>query len=217
MRQEKSKASDVTNKTEEENHYVPKFPNPYPELGWQEITDFEFQSPLVLYRSKEAVQCRGDKKDADYIVALPYTVNFKLKKDTTSEVRSLTVPKGMLTNLASVPWWARWAVSRVGPHLEASTVHDFLYIAWQNLENYTAKEEDQKFADALMDKAMEKAKVGRIKRNLISGALWLRGWSEYKKKDEPPLYHRLPDDALDEPAAVPPDPALAADETAQAP
>lgn len=204
---------EVTNETEKKGPYVPEFANPYPNPGWQEITDFEYQSPLVLYRHIDAVKYRGDKEDADYIVALPYTVNFKLD----GAARSITVPKGMLTNLASVPWWARWAVSRVGPHLEASIVHDFLYIAWQNLKGYTAKVEDQKFADALMDKAMEKAKVGRITRNMISGALWLRGWSKYKKEDEQPLYHQLPDDALDEPEPPQPSPGTAEDETAQAP
>lgn len=204
-------ASDNTNETKNKEHYAPTFANPYPEPGWEEITDFEYKSPLVLYRSIEAVQYRGDKEDADYIVALPYTVSFKLD----GKKRSLTVPKGMLTDLASVPRWARWAVGRVGPHLEAAIVHDFLYIAWQNVENYAAKKEDQKFADALMDKAMEKAKVANFKRKLIFTALWFVGWNVYKKKDEPPLYHQLPDDALDEPKSVSPDPASAADETAQ--
>ena len=205
-------ASDVTTKTRDEDHYVPEFDNPYPELGWKEITNFEYKSPLVLYRSIETVQYRGGKEDADYIVALPYTVSFKLDGKT----RSLTVPKGMLTDLASVPSLARSIIGRVGPHLEAAIVHDFLYIAWQNLNDHGARKEDQKFADKLMDVAMEEAKVGRIKRNLIYGALWAAGWIAYSRKDEPPLFHRLPDDALDEPESPPPGPAPAADEMAQA-
>ena len=213
MEQEKIGASEVTNETRGKDYYVPQFPNPYPEPSWKEITDFKYKSPLVLCRSIEAVQYRGGKEDADYIVALPYTITFKLD----GEARSLTVPKGMLTDLASVPWWARWAVSRVGPHLEAAIVHDFLYIAWQNLENYAAKEEDQKFADALMDKAMEKAKVANFKRKLISTALWLGGWNVYKKKDQPPLYDQLLNDTPNEREALPPEPAPAADETTQAP
>ena len=206
-------ASDVRNETEEEEHYVPEFAKPYPKPGWGKITDFEYKSPLVLYRSIEAVQCRGDKKDADYIVALPYTVNFKLD----GRACSLTVPKGMLTDLASVWFLARPIIGRVGPHLEAAIVHDFLYIAWQNVEGHSANKDDRKFADELMYKAMEKAKVGRIKRDLIYGALRGLGWIAYNKQDKPPLYHQLPDDALDAPASQPLGPEPTAEKPVHAP
>ncbi len=156
----------------------------------------------MLYRSIEAVEYRSGKKDADYIVALPYTVSFKLDGET----RSLTVPKGMLTDLVSVPSLARLIIGRVGPHLEAAIVHDFLYIAWQDLKHHDARKKDKELADKLMDAAMERARVGRIKRTLICGALWFFGWSAYSGKNNPPLYHQLPDTAPDEPAA---------DETAQ--
>jgi hypothetical protein len=37
------------------------------------------------------------------------------------------VPKGFVTDLASVPWFARWYVSRDGNHTRAAVVHDYLY------------------------------------------------------------------------------------------
>ena len=37
--------------------------------------------------------------------------------------------------------------SRVGPHLEASIVHDWLYVAWQLEEGTEATEEWRLFAD----------------------------------------------------------------------
>ena len=49
-------ANNVTTETGAEGHYIPEFDDPYPEPGWKEITHFEYKSPLVLYRSIEAVQ-----------------------------------------------------------------------------------------------------------------------------------------------------------------
>jgi len=60
--------------TEDLHPHVPEFDDPYPEPGWKKITDFEYLSPLVLYRSIKAVRYRGDERDADYIVAVDYKV-----------------------------------------------------------------------------------------------------------------------------------------------
>lgn len=184
-----------TDATKDRHSHVPDFDDPYPEPGWKEITDFEYRSPLVLYRSSKAVRYRGGRRDADYIVAVPYTVSFKL--DDT--MRSLTVPKGMLTDLASVPPLARSIVGRVGPHLEAAIVHDFLYIAWQDVADRNARRADRAFADKLMRVAMRTARVRPCRRNLIYGAIRAGGWWAYRRRDEPPRYCTVPDGAVGEP------------------
>lgn len=45
--------------------------------------------------------------------------------------RDSRATENLLTDLSSVPWTGWSLVSRVGPHLEASIVRDWLYIAWQ--------------------------------------------------------------------------------------
>lgn len=79
-------------------------------------------------------------------------MSFRL--DTEEDRRSITVSKGMLTDLASVPRCFRWYAGRVGPHLEAAIVHDFLYVAWQDLKEMCPKPGMRFFADRIMLAAM---------------------------------------------------------------
>ena len=166
----------------------PVFDNPYPQEPWGEITRFSYDAPLVLYRAKNAVKNRNGK-DALYVVFRPYTIRFEL--DDRKE-REITVPRGMLTDLSSVPAAFRSIVGRVGPHLEASIVHDFLYIAWQDLAPYKPTEQDRRFADALMRQAMKEAKVGYVIRELIYRAVRLGGSGFFFDRNEP-RYIDLPD------------------------
>jgi len=107
--------------------YVPEMDNPYkPESAG--ISDFEYKTDLVLRRAVNAVPMTGNR-EADYIVDEPYTVRFKVDGND----HSITVPSGMLTDLASVPWGFRVIIGRVGSHLEAAIVHDYLFIAWCDL------------------------------------------------------------------------------------
>ncbi len=158
--------------------YTPQFDNPYPEGEWSEITDFVYATNLHLCRAIEAVQTRVGE-DANYVLAQPYRVSFKLD----DVEREIEVPKGMLTDLSSIPPGLRWVVSRVGPHLEASIVHDFLYIAWQNLPGHGARNEDRKFADELMRVAMKEAEVSGTQIFLIHSAVRLAGGSAFRNAD----------------------------------
>ena len=42
-------------------------------------------------------------------------------------------PAGMLTDLATSRWFTKPVLGRVGPHLEAAIIHDYLSIAWQDV------------------------------------------------------------------------------------
>ncbi len=170
--------------------YEPTFDNPYPDGPWTAITDFVYGTPLHLYRAIEAVQ-RREGEDADYIVSKAYTVRFKLD----GRDREIAVPQGMLTDLSSVPRLARPIIDRVGPHLEASIVHDFLYIAWQSLQARGVREEDREFADKLLRVAMEAAGVGTLNRFLIYNAVRVGGAGAYRRRD-PVRYVRLPPGAV---------------------
>ena len=162
--------------------------NPYPPLGWNDITAFTYETPLLLHRGIEAVKGR-EGEDADYVLFKPYTVSYSLDGGAS---RRITVPKGMLTDLSSVPRLARTIVGRVGPHLEASIVHDFLYIAWQDVPGYTAKSEDKVFADKLMRAAMRAANVETQQVELIYRAVRVFGALAYFNADQN-RYVEIPD------------------------
>ena len=168
--------------------YTPEIENPYPEGPGGQITDFEYVSPLVLYRFANPDEDDGDQADAAYVVERPYSVEFKLDGNQ----RVIEVPQGMLTDLASVPWYFRWLVSRVGPHLEASIVHDYLFIAWQDIDDYPAQRKDFDFANELMRHAMIEAGVKWWRRALILFAVRIVGWGVYLAPNPEPRYVVVP-------------------------
>ncbi|MEM6944954.1 MAG: DUF1353 domain-containing protein, partial [Pseudomonadota bacterium] len=132
-------------------------------------------------------------RETQYVVAEDYTVSFLV--DERLPRWQITVPKGMLTDLTSVPRVGRWFVGRVGPHLEAAIVHDFLFIAWQDPEGREPKVRDFEFANEVMRVAMKQAKVHIFKRRVIITAVSsFVGWSIFRERDAKPRYIRVPDD-----------------------
>ena len=161
---------------------TPPFENPYPDGDWDTISDFRYETPLVLYRGIDAVRNR-DGEDADYILFKDYTISYTLD----GSARSITVPRGMVTDLSTVPRGLRNIVDRVGPHLEASIVHDFLYIAWQ-VKGRGAHRADWTFADKLMRAGLRSAKVRRSQILAIYAALRTAGWFVYRDRNDGPFF-----------------------------
>ena len=156
-----------------------KLDSPYPSCpNWKRISGFRYDSDLRIVRRKQGLSCRD--REARYIVAECYSVSFDLDR----RHRTITVPKGMLSDLASVPRAFRWLVGRVGPHLEASIIHDYLYIAWQR-QGLAPDEHMRRFADRLMLVAMNAAGM-RCKARLIYWAVRLFGcWAFFGKNPGP--------------------------------
>jgi hypothetical protein len=75
-------------------------------------------------------------------------------------------------------------VSQVGPHLEASIVHDFLYVAWQDVAGRGARARDREFADKVMRAGMEAAEVGTGQTWTIYQAVRLFGGSAFTETDQ---------------------------------
>ena len=148
-----------------------------------EVVCFDYRSDLHLTRRIEAVRGRREE-DAEYALSQRYLAWVTVKAEGTGRVSRLriSIPAGFLTDLASVPRPARWAVSRVGPHLEASIVHDWLYVAWQ-FEGREPTDRMRRFADDVFLAAMKKAKVRWLQRNLIYGAVRLGGWIAFNGTD----------------------------------
>ena len=134
--------------------------DPYPE-GYKpaSITRFHYDSRLRLMRLKKRL--KGIGPEQQYIVAEDYTVSYWMNR---ADKKLVTVPAGTVTDLASVPRCFRWYVGRVGPHLEASIIHDYLYIAWQLKKGDSGipkrTSEMRRFADDLMLAAMKEAGMG---------------------------------------------------------
>lgn len=167
--------------------YDPVVQNPYPDQ-WTEVSDFEFKSDLYFARAKEAIP-NGGGREAEYIVSAEYRCMCLVD----GKPWEIVVPSGMLTDLASVPRAARWLVGRVGSHLEAAIVHDFLFIAWQDIDGYSARKEDFRFANEVMLQAMIAAGVGFAKRNAIYLAVstWIARQT-YDDPNPPPRFVRVP-------------------------
>ena len=160
------------------------FPDPYPPTYKpNSITGFRYAFPLHIMRL--AKRLPGIHPEQQYIVAQDYTACYTLN----GKEESLTVPGGTLTDLASVPRLLRWYVGRVGPHLEAAILHDYLYVAWQFNEHDPTRErllQMRRFADDLMLAAMRATGMG-CKARLIHLAIRLCGRGIFFARNPEPL------------------------------
>ena len=158
-------------------------PCPYPQSYSRDksIAEFRYESHLYLLRLKEGLAYTD--REEQYIVAKDYSVGYKLNGAEYWE--KVTVPRGTLTDLSSAPGPARMFVGRVGPHLEASIVHDYLYIAWQ-VRDVGATHERRRFADDLMLAAMRKAGMG-CKADIIYRGIRLFGKCVFVGRNPEPL------------------------------
>ena len=161
----------------------------YPADGPVEVLGFAYTDDLYLTRGIEAVQVRGEEEDADYIVARRYCSEVKLRLPNGSESTfPIEVPCGLLTDLSSVPWWGRWLMGKVGPHLEASIVHDWLYVAWQDEVAWQGEKRPprwmRRFADDVFLAAMKEAGVDRFKRSTAHVAVCSFGHGSFYKKNK---------------------------------
>ena len=109
-----------------------------------------------------------------YVVGARFTIGFT--RDGAPHL--LTVPKGLLTDLASVPRIARSAVGRVGRHLESAIVHDFLYGTSQGL---LSTSENRAFADTLFNAGMKASGVPRFRRWMIYRAVRAFGDKSFRE------------------------------------
>lgn len=105
--------------------------------------------------------------------------NFVLVDDLYYEIkrtgRTIRVPSGFVTDFASVPWYARSAISVLGRHSIPAIVHDYLY--W---EQRCSREQ----SDAILFDAMEEYKSSKWQQWLIYYSVhWRAGgaWEENKQ------------------------------------
>lgn len=144
-----------------------------------EITDFTYVNWLVLGRAPESLS-RGDR-EAMYVVMEDYPVQLTID----GQRRYIIVPRGMTTDLASVPKVFRNIIGRVGPHLEACIVHDWLYIAWQ-LQDRQPTRDDWRWSNKVLYAGLKAAKVKKFHRLAIRAAMEapVLSWGVFKSRDK---------------------------------
>ena len=148
--------------------------------GLQSISFFQYDSDIQLVRLRKRLNCIPPEEQ--YIVA----EDFKISFDLGDERKCVVVPRGTLTDLSSIPLPFRWLAGRVGPHLEATIVHDYLYIAWQVMNQEKPNPCYRDYADDLMFHAMWNAGM-RFKARALYCAVRLGGQCIFKKRNSGPL------------------------------
>jgi hypothetical protein len=154
-------------------------PDPFPSGKITKVTDFEYLDELkFVYHAKVHVDKTPKSRwqvDADFRVRM--TVR---PKNGAPYPLSIRVPQGMFTDLASVPKLLWSVVGPIGRHLDASIVHDYLYMAWTDYRAKASKR-NWDFADAVYLAGMRTSRVA--KRKIIYGAVHSPiGWRVFKKK-----------------------------------
>jgi hypothetical protein len=81
-------------------------------------------------------------------------------------------PADFVSDLASVPWFARWLVPRAGRHNRAAVIHDWLF----HLRELRQLEISRWEVDSIMNQAMKADKVRPTRRWLIRMALFAGSW-----------------------------------------
>ncbi len=171
---------------------------PYPAPGWKCITGFRFKTDLCLTRLQE--RDPRFKSEKQYLVAKDYIIRVELDGST---VQVITVPRGTVTDLASVPRIFRWYVGRVGRHLEASIVHDWLYVAWQE-HRLPPTDNMRLFSDRIMLAGMQASGMG-CKAYAIYWAIRAFGTCVFYGRNPKPYIlekHKMPDCCCHEPMKV---------------
>ena len=103
----------------------------------------------------------NDKETFILLEAIPFVVG-----EVVCEV-----PVGFETDLASIPTVFRSLISKIGKHIMAAIVHDFLY----------AEQAGKATADDIFYELMEEGGVGWVKRKLMYQAVNVFGIMAYKK------------------------------------
>ncbi len=148
--------------------------------GPVKVVGFCYKSSLHLKRRLKTVT-RGGRKSSNFIVTQDYKACARIRylsgPDAGHTVNfPITVPRYFITDLSSVPWWARSLISQVCRHLEASIVHDWLYCVWQD-EKRKPDDDMRNFADDVFLQAMKRARVREWRVFLIYWASRGCGWS----------------------------------------
>ena len=131
-----------------------------------------FRTPLIV-----EVMESGKK----FKLVYPFTQKHRIKR---GEWVILEIPRGFVTDFASIPRLARLIIPKLGRHTKASVVHDYLY----QYHNVNVHEADRtyytykrKVADDLFLEGMIDLGVRHWKANLMYYGVRAFGWLAWHK------------------------------------
>jgi len=156
-------------------------PDPFPTSDIKKITDFEYLDELKFVRH---AQVHVNKTPTSL---WQLSANFRVRmtvhpKQASPYALMIKAPRGLYTDLSSVPRELWSIVGPIGPHLEASIVHDYLYMAWTDFRS-KAQRRDWNFADDVFAAGMKASKVKPHERKLIYSVVHSPiGWAVFRKK-----------------------------------
>lgn len=155
--------------------------DPYPGGTEIEVDSFQYLDELHLVRHAKAPPTA---KHSKWQVSKDYRVRFDVHTKNGSWTQELVVPRGLYNDLASVPELLWSLIGPIGPHLEASVVHDYLYMAWTDFRPKNARRVDHEFADKVFLAGMRKASnLKRWRRAAIYRAVRWFGWNTFSDKN----------------------------------
>ncbi len=158
---------------------------PFPDTAVAAIEDFKYENELHMVRHHAPPD---DAPDSLWQLSEDFTVSMICHPEgggpADGFVHTVTAPRGMYTDLASVPrlFWS--IIGPIGPHLEASIVHDYLYMAWTDFRPREDLERDWNFADAVLFAGMNASGVSVFQGDRISKAVHSSyGWETFSEKE----------------------------------
>lgn len=154
-------------------------PDSFPDGDIDKITDFAYLDELHFVRHAKAPP---ETSESLWQLARDFRVSCTVHPAEGDPYPvTLTAPQGMYTDLASVPKAVWNIVGPIGKHLEASIIHDYLFMAWTDYRD-KAMDRDWDFANKVFQAGMKVSGVSGFRRTLIHIALRLVGWSVFRKK-----------------------------------
>ncbi|PPR19739.1 MAG: hypothetical protein CFH39_02566 [Alphaproteobacteria bacterium MarineAlpha10_Bin2] len=156
-------------------------PNPFPEEKIERITDLTYVGELNFVRHAKVHLDKPPKSlwqlTGDFSATM--TVH---PKTGAAYALTITAPRGLYTDLSSVPKALWFVVGPIGNQLENSILHDYLYMAWTDHRD-TAQREDWRFADKMFRVGLKKSGVGWLQRSLMFVAVHsCIGWGVFRTK-----------------------------------
>lgn len=135
----------------------------------------------VIFDGEPQMSPWGD--DGEWVLNAPFLA--KVDREDGTDPTWLTVPRGFITDLASVPKFLPLSRSFLGGKARrAAILHDYLYVTQAGKE----------FADDVFMAAMKAEKVNGLVRALFFTAVHWFGGGIYDRKEDHEAFRVAPDD-----------------------
>jgi hypothetical protein len=122
------------------------------------------------------------------------TTEFDYRLGAIDGPEAVHVPKGFLTDFASVPRLLWNIFPPTGGYGKAAVIHDFLYqyrlVKWERPAGTLTRLVERGEADAILNEGMEVLGVGRVTRWMIYRGVRVGGWvawRNYRKAESCPI------------------------------